>query len=126
MARSIPLFLGSLLRAVLRTSWTKYTDGISSYLPHIRWSCFGDGYLLRSRCGHNDFQHESNTGSRFFIIVTGADVSDLWVGARFNKNVDMSTGENPVISNLMDLKLITIPTQTVFVCHRCLYYAGTA
>lgn len=37
----------------------------------------------------------------------------------------MST-EKLVIANLMELKLITIPTQSIFVGHRYLQYAETA
>lgn len=61
-----------------------------------------------------------------FVILTGAEPSNLPVADDSNNNVDITTKEKRMITNLIDLKLITIPAQSVFADHGYLKHDSSA
>lgn len=63
----------------------------------------------------SDFEHSENILQDFFIIFTGSEPSDLFVHDCLHKNVDMLMEEELLNSNLMELKLSTMPVHSIFV-----------
>lgn len=101
------------------------TDELLSF-PISDGRFFMTGKYLNAQYGQNDFDHAKNNWPGFFIIVTGAETLDLWITGGSYKNVDIQTEEKRVIDNFMELKLLIISAQSVFVGHGCLQHVVTA
>lgn len=78
---------------------------------------FVTGTFCSTQCRHNDFEHAKNSRPGFFIIITESETSDVWVVDGSHNNLDIPTEEKDVISNLMELKLISINMQSFAVVH---------
>lgn len=73
------------------------------------------------QCSDDEFYHAKKTVQGF--IATGAQYSGFANVEFFDKTVDMVTAEKRLIAILMELKLITIPSQAVFVGREYLKHA---
>lgn len=79
-----------------------------------------------ARCVHNDFNYEKNTGPGFFFInVTGAEPSYLWVSDGSQQSFEKITEEKRVNASLMEIQLVTMRAQSIFVGHGYLKHATT-
>ena len=79
-----------------------------------------------AQVGHNDFDHRLGKGAGFFVMVTGAHPTGLWVCDGSHKNVNQSTRRKLQLADVMRMSLIQIPPNSVFIGHGFLQHAGAA
>lgn len=91
----------------------------------------GVGFLVTvngcpAQCGHKYFDHLKGTGPGFFVIATGEQSSDLWGADGSHRHVDVPPDAKCMIAHVMEMTLITITQQSVFIGHGYVQHAGSA
>ena len=94
------------------------------YLPVSGGRFLLTGKDCPAQVGHNDFDHRQGTGPGFFVIVTGAEPANLWVCDGSHKHVGLSAKKRNQLAQILRLKRITIPRNSVFIGHGFLQHAG--
>ena len=94
------------------------------YLPVSGGQFLLTGKDYPAQVGHNDFDHRQGTGPGFFVIVTGAEPANLWVCDGSHKHVGLSAKKRNELAQILRLKRITIPRNSVFIGHGFLQHAG--
>ena len=74
--------------------------------------------------GHNDFDVRETGSPGYFTITTASEPISLWIAPGSQKYVHLSDIEKERIAMCLEMELITIPPQSIFVGHGYVQHAG--
>lgn len=90
----------------------------------------GGRFLLTGKgcsdqCGHDDFEYREDKSSAYFLIVTGSEISSLWLCAGSHLFVQYTAAEKMKLAASSKLEAMEIPLFSMLFGHGYLQHAGT-